>query len=90
MFGHLNGSVDEWKDIVRDEVSLAKYPNTCAVSIEEFALLYKLLELHFRHGHQSLDLGTRPVKVFDAEGIDSHHLDTGLVADVEYLWRGTC
>lgn len=84
MLRHLNGSVDKGKDVVRYEVPLAEYTNTCTISIEQLTMLHKLLKFHLCHRHQTLDFATWPIEVLDAKGIDCHHLDAALVANLKH------
>lgn len=74
--------VDRRQDILLHQVALAQDADRCAVAVEKRPMLSQLLQLDLSHGHERIDFMLRALEVLDAERIDGHHLDAGLVADL--------
>jgi hypothetical protein len=48
-------------------------------------MLSQLLKFDLRHGHEGVDFVLRALEILNAKGIDGHHLDASLVANLQYL-----
>jgi hypothetical protein len=83
--GHGHCFVDSRQNVLLHEFALAQDPDGCAVAVKESPMLSQLLKFHLRHGHEGVNFVLRALEVLDAKGIDGHHLDTGLVANLQYL-----
>jgi hypothetical protein len=82
MRSHGNCLVDSRQNVLLHELALAQDPDGGAVAVQEGSMLSQLLKLHLRHGHEGVDFVFRALKILDAKGIDGHHLDASLVANL--------
>ena len=82
---HGNSLIDGFQNIGLDEFPLTQHSDGCAITVEKSTVLSQLLELDLGHGHQRVHLVFGALEVLNAERVDGHHLDAGLVANLQNL-----
>lgn len=82
---HGDRLVNRGQDVLFHEIALSQDPDRCAIAVQERPVFSQLLELDLGHGHERVDFMLGALEVLDAESVDSHDLDAGFVANLEYL-----
>ena len=82
---HLGRTVNVCQQVWFDQFSLTQYSDRHAITVKQIAMLQKLGEFDFGHIHQTINLILGSLEVLNAEGVHSHDLHAGLVADFEHL-----
>jgi hypothetical protein len=85
----MHSIIDSLQQLRLNQLLLPQNPYTGTISIQQIPMLYELSQFDLRHVHERVDLVLGPLEVLDAEGVDGHHLDAGLVADFQYLVPNT-
>lgn len=80
--GGIHSLAHNLHDIFRDELLFSTEPHPGIISLHELTMLDKLGQLGLGQEHQPIYFCLGPVEVLQSKCIDSHNLDSTLVADL--------